>query len=98
MLKMVDPRGLCQFPAGPNPTRALETIVSSLQVLTSHGAPLSEVCFVLDVTTVTSDAKCLINAYFIYLFISQTLFCPFEIYLLKEIISKFTKHESHFKI
>ncbi len=33
-------------------------------------APLSKVCFVLDVMTVTSDARHLINAYFIiYVFI-----------------------------
>ncbi len=31
------------------------------------GAPLSEVCFILDAMTVTSDARHVINAYFIVL-------------------------------
>ncbi len=32
----------------------------------STRSPLSKVCFILDVMTVTSDARRLINAYFIY--------------------------------
>ncbi len=41
----------------------------------THGAPLSEVFFILGVKTVTSDIRCLINAYFIlFIYITYMMF------------------------